>query len=626
MATNGESPLPCYAAKSGPAASIFGTSIGKLQRQLHEGEYYMFRSTPMFESDFVQITKSGEPIDVHNHRDLVTVAVACTSPILPIPIPIPSVMLLAREATSCEQCHSQAPKRKKCKAEEPLELTRLLPLKFVKISVHDLEKQQLRLKFATGCSFYLQLCRPLDACEDLFTYWESLIDLLQPPLKGISGTYATPAEDILCLPALADADRASLASWYTYSRDSWDQVSIRSVHSDPELTGTTLDDQGRDSWDQVSIRSVHSDPKLTGTTLDNQGRDSWDHVSIPSIYEVPKVPGATSPAYASGEGDQPSSRTSTATPKVCTPETRSAGSAEASAPGTRREAAAAGVASGMPSVEAAQVNTALAEATFIGEGGSKSPVAGIGKTSPRSMSVALAGAGQFSEPVSSTASCFSPGDKASASSEGGEASPKEAGEAANAPAVGVRVREGPGGAEAGQQGSPRASRASRKEHRERREGRHKTERDKMAQKSSSRSLSGHRTHRVNKNEEGGHRRAKSSRDGHSPKGISHTRLEKKPRSSNKSRRNKSRRRSSSAESSESTPRRLSRFSSFLRKIRAKLGVKGVASLHGGDVDTVPRRVEETDLEAMVEMAECGQGVEVGSVTSEVMKTMTLRSP
>ncbi|EHB12239.1 Protein FAM71A [Heterocephalus glaber] len=131
----------------------------------------------------------------------------------------------------------------------------------------------------------------------------------------------------------------------------------------------------------------------------------------------------------------------------------------------------------------------------------------------------------------------------------------------------------------------------------------------MAQKS------GHRTHRVNKNEEGGHRRAKSSRHRHSP-------LEKESRSKKKSRR------SSSAVSSESTPKRLSWLNSFLRNFRANLGMKGAASLHGGNVDTVPKRVKETDLEAKVEMAECGQGVEVGSVTPEVMKTSEdlFRSP
>ncbi|XP_021108292.1 protein FAM71A, partial [Heterocephalus glaber] len=236
--------------------------MGKLQRELRKGKYHMFRSAPIFESDFVQITKRGKLTDMQNRGHFVTVGVTCTSPILPIP----DVMLLARQATSCD---SQAPKRKNRKAEEPLELTRLIPLKFVQISVHDLEKQQLRLKLATGRSFYLQLCAPLDAREDLFTSWERLIYLLQLPFESNSGTYDTPPEDILCLPELADADSSSLATSDTYGRDDWGQVSIR------------------------------------------------------NIYAVAELAGATSAAHASGEGDQPSSRTSAATPKVCTPETRS---------------------------------------------------------------------------------------------------------------------------------------------------------------------------------------------------------------------------------------------------------------------------------------------------------------
>ena len=41
------------------------------------------------------------------------------------------------------------------KSEKSLELTRLLPLKFVK-SIYGLEKKQLPLKLAMGPSFYLQ--------------------------------------------------------------------------------------------------------------------------------------------------------------------------------------------------------------------------------------------------------------------------------------------------------------------------------------------------------------------------------------------------------------------------------------------------------------------------------------
>ncbi|EHA99709.1 Protein FAM71A, partial [Heterocephalus glaber] len=467
-----------------------------------------------------------------------------------------------------------------------LELTRLLPLKFVWISVHDREKQQLRLKFATGRSFYLQLCAPLDAREDLFTCWERLIYLLQlpfeMPFESNSGTYATPPEDILCLPALADADSSSLA------------------------------------------------------TSDTHGRDDWDQVSTRNIYVVAELTGATSAAHASGEGDQPSSRTSTATPKVCTPETRSVGSAEASAPGTKREAAAWG---------------ALAQAAFIGEGGSKSPVAGPGAAEAGQQGTPRASKASRKEhrerkerredrPLSRSSYHHRTREGHRRTREGhhrtreghhrtreghhrtreghhrtreGHHRTREGHhrtrEGHHRTREGHhRTREGHHRTREGHHRTREGHHRTREGHHRTREGRHKTEGDKMAQKS------GHRTHRVNKNEEGGHRRAKSSRHCHSPKGISHSPLEKESRSWKKSGR------SLSALSSESTPKRLSSLNSCLRNIRTNLGMKGAASLHGGNVDTVPKRVEETDLEAMVEMAECGQGVEVGSVTSEVMKT------
>ena len=171
-----ESLLPYHTAQSGAGAGLFNTTMGKLQRQLHKGEYDIFKYAPIFESDFIQITKRGEVIDVHNRVRMVTVGIASTSPLLPLP----DVMLLARPAT----------KAKSRKAAKTLELTRLLPLKFVRISIHDREKQQLRLKFATGRSCYLHLCPPLDSREDLFAYWEKLVYLLRPPVDSQSSTYA----------------------------------------------------------------------------------------------------------------------------------------------------------------------------------------------------------------------------------------------------------------------------------------------------------------------------------------------------------------------------------------------------------------------------------------------------
>ncbi|XP_038185000.1 protein FAM71B [Arvicola amphibius] len=177
--------LPYYTAHSYRSMGVFNTSMGNLQRQLYKGgEYDIFKYAPMFESDFIQISKKGEVIDVHNRVRMVTVCIASTSPVLPLP----DVMLLARPAKVCEE-HARRARFIKGRGRKPLktlELTRLLPLKFVKISIHDREKQQLRLKLATGRTFYLQLCPSSDAREDLFCYWEKLVYLLRPPTDSCS--------------------------------------------------------------------------------------------------------------------------------------------------------------------------------------------------------------------------------------------------------------------------------------------------------------------------------------------------------------------------------------------------------------------------------------------------------
>uniref|UniRef100_A0A8C9JI62 Golgi associated RAB2 interactor protein-like Rab2B-binding domain-containing protein n=1 Tax=Panthera tigris altaica TaxID=74533 RepID=A0A8C9JI62_PANTA len=233
---NPESLLPYHTAHSRSAVGMFNTAMGKLQRHLHKGEYDIFKYAPIFESDFIQITKRGEVIDVHNRVRMVTVGIASTSPILPLP----DVMLLARPATGCEEHggRGQATKGKGRKATKTLELTRLLPLKFLRISIHDREKQQLRLKFATGRSCYLQLCPALDAREDLFTYWEKLVYLLRPPVDSNSSTYALPAEDMLCMPVFEEEKRSPAGADFQ-GKGYQDQVSIRSLHVVSEVAGAT---------------------------------------------------------------------------------------------------------------------------------------------------------------------------------------------------------------------------------------------------------------------------------------------------------------------------------------------------------------------------------------------------
>ncbi|XP_077019331.1 Golgi-associated RAB2 interactor protein 4-like [Tamandua tetradactyla] len=178
-AMSADSALPYYTAGSSREVSMFNTPMGKLQRQLYRGEYAAFKYAPMFESDFIQINRRGELIDVHNQMRAMTVGIASTSPCLPLP----DVMLLAQPVVPSEEHarRGQDPQRGRRRRTKTLELTRLLPLKFVKMSIHDHKKQQLHLKLATGGSFYIQLCHSSDA-RDLFTYWEKIVYLLRRPV------------------------------------------------------------------------------------------------------------------------------------------------------------------------------------------------------------------------------------------------------------------------------------------------------------------------------------------------------------------------------------------------------------------------------------------------------------
>ncbi|XP_068964354.1 Golgi-associated RAB2 interactor protein 3-like isoform X2 [Petaurus breviceps papuanus] len=187
--------------------------------------------------DLAEINKRGKLIDVHNQVHMVTVGIASTSPVLPLP----NVMLLARPVVYIEdQPPAQASSKTRMDYPHPsktLQLTRLLPLKFVKISIHDREKQQLRLKLASGRSFYLQLCPPSDAREDLFVYWEKLIYLLRPPVEGYSSHHAIPAGDGVRVPVFMTEEECPSQEPILHSEEERYKVSIKSIYMIPELLG-----------------------------------------------------------------------------------------------------------------------------------------------------------------------------------------------------------------------------------------------------------------------------------------------------------------------------------------------------------------------------------------------------
>ncbi|XP_053118161.1 Golgi-associated RAB2 interactor protein 4-like [Hemicordylus capensis] len=217
---------------------LFDREIGPLQSQLRLGEYDLLKLAPMLESDFVQVSKRGEVIDVHNQVQTVTVGVACTSSALQIP----NVLLLARPIFAPEETSPKLkPLLRHHTAPKSFELTRLLPLHFVKISIHNAERRQLRFKLASGRTFYLQLCPQPGLQEDVFLLWVKVVHMLRPPSETIS-----ESEEKLKDPG-GHGEAVTQGPQSLASFNSEDKVSIHSVYSASEAFS-----EARDRHDMAS--------------------------------------------------------------------------------------------------------------------------------------------------------------------------------------------------------------------------------------------------------------------------------------------------------------------------------------------------------------------------------------
>lgn len=122
-------------------------------------------------------------------------------------------MLLARPATGCDDHagRGQTTKAKSRKAAKTLELTRLLPLKFVRISIHDRESPtaapEARHRRPATC-----ICAPAGLAGRPLRYWEKLI-YPAAASDSQSSTYAIPAGDMICMPMFERSDRGAQRPW-----------------------------------------------------------------------------------------------------------------------------------------------------------------------------------------------------------------------------------------------------------------------------------------------------------------------------------------------------------------------------------------------------------------------------
>ncbi|XP_054423873.1 Golgi-associated RAB2 interactor protein 3 [Pteronotus mesoamericanus] len=579
--------LPYYTARSYRSMGVFDTSMGDLQRQLYKGgEYDIFKYAPMFESDFIQISKKGEMIDVHNRVRMVTVGIASTSPILPLP----DVMLLARPTKICDEHakHARPTKGRGRKPTKTLELTRLLPLKFVKISIHNREKQQLRLKLATGRTFYLQLCPSPDAREDLFCYWEKLVYLLRPPVESCSST-----------PTQQTGDTAT-------------------IEDDKSLVISELHGEG----DRDSVR----------------------------LHKLCDVSRATSSGYAGGER-MPGSPSTSKTPGTAEGAARRAATGvavagRATSPTANVAVAGAGTsptATGALSIAATknvgtgQGGSALVGATAKGPGesGFSKAVAGAANISSEGTNLVLVGASSSSSLGTSIATTGAA--SASTASNLAFAGPvttknpatKRAKGSVTGPLVSTLKSEGYMSERDGSQKVSQPGAEAQKEKKEKREKKdrsstrksshhHRPRGSKSARKSSSQqSSSGHKSTRGDKKEKG---QSSVKGRGHSfHKSTSHSATTKESRTAHKLGKSRS-------SSSGHLSKKSSKIGSFFRSFRVTRGSKTEVSSHDTEMDFMAKKVGKRNIEAKVEKRPGGQDLEIcGTMTSETMETIFIET-
>ncbi|XP_053261400.1 Golgi-associated RAB2 interactor protein 1A-like isoform X1 [Podarcis raffonei] len=164
-------------ARKHSAGEELGLEGGLLCQLVRSPDYNLFPNSAVFESNFIQVTKKGKWVDITNSPTIVTMGVTSSDPCLPLP----NVLLMGRHRVPIRRSHSKALRR------PPLELTRLLPLRYVRLSVHDEAQRILRIQTVTGKVYYLQLHQ--EHPHAVFALWSRLAEILQ---KGLSITTKDP--------------------------------------------------------------------------------------------------------------------------------------------------------------------------------------------------------------------------------------------------------------------------------------------------------------------------------------------------------------------------------------------------------------------------------------------------
>ncbi|XP_061270616.1 Golgi-associated RAB2 interactor protein 1B isoform X1 [Bos javanicus] len=156
-----------------------GVEEGLLGQMVHSPEFNLFPESVVFESNFVQVRKGRDWIDIYKTYNTMALGVTSSVPCLPLP----NILLMA----SVKWHHGQNQTWNKPSTAPKIILKRILPLKFVELQVSDHLQRVLRLRTVTEKIYYLKL-HP-DHPKTVFHFWIRLIQILQ---KGLSITTKDP--------------------------------------------------------------------------------------------------------------------------------------------------------------------------------------------------------------------------------------------------------------------------------------------------------------------------------------------------------------------------------------------------------------------------------------------------
>ncbi|XP_049637185.1 Golgi-associated RAB2 interactor protein 1B [Suncus etruscus] len=255
-----------------PGVSL-GVEEGLLCQILHSPEFNLFPDSVVFESNFVQVKKSNNWIDIYKASYTLALGVTSSVPCLPLP----NILLMA--SVRWPQGQSQTWNRPSTAPK--IILKRILPLKFVELQVCDRLHRVLQLRTITEKIYYLKL-HP-DHPDAVFHFWNRLVQILH---QGLSITTKDPS--ILVTHCLVPRNSCSPSGVSQL-------VQKKFQASQPRKCFMELMAKGKSEAISQICANLHQQNQLssrshkkTKTEKDRPGpkKDGSDEDSIPCIHDL----------------------------------------------------------------------------------------------------------------------------------------------------------------------------------------------------------------------------------------------------------------------------------------------------------------------------------------------------